>query len=287
MRFLPLLALLTQSLSAQFIIPSWRGDEGSEHAHWDVFTQRLSATNPALAEDSPTNDAQLFNNESSAIITGTSNIYSFLAPIRIQISDSANFDIQNLLIQITVLGADLDADSLILIPPGANTLDDVILPQQFAILSEEDIDVGALVVGAPANSSEITYAFQFDLSTTPVTGAYDITFSAAESSMSLAEVVLDTSDAFINAFASREDVPSLEISQEGALVTLRWPSDSAAILQSTSQLDDSDSWGEVPMVPRNYRKLKLTKSHYENTTYIHPWGYDTHELACSRSFHFH
>ena len=252
MKGMLLILLCAGSLSAQFLEPSWRGEEETEHAHWDRFTSRTGLNYPDIAQDAPTNDAVLQNNDNGAFITGTSNIYSFLSEIIIQINDAADYPIRNVLLQARVLGSDIDLDSVLLDLDGSPlTRDDRVSPTQFRLLDTEDVVVDAGgVPNIPVSSEGRVYAFQFELSEEQATTAYSLVFRAESSSMSLDQAVIDTSGVFTDACApDEESAPTLNIGWEEGAVVLSWPAESSATLESTSDLNDISSWTEVSASP--------------------------------------
>ena len=110
-----LLCFLTLSVPVfgQLLTPSWRNDKGSSHAEWDVFTEANFAPNfPDVAADE---DATLTCRTSSAFLTSGRNIYSFQAPISMQLDDTTGLLVRNIFLQLGTLGSEVDADGIQLI----------------------------------------------------------------------------------------------------------------------------------------------------------------------------
>ena len=104
---------LSAPVFGQLITPSWRGDEGTSHAEWDVFTEAKFAPNfPDVAVDE---DATLTCRTSSAFLTSGRNIYSFQAPISMQLDDTTGLLVQNIFLQIGALGSEVDTAGIQLI----------------------------------------------------------------------------------------------------------------------------------------------------------------------------
>ena len=93
-RMKKLICFLTLSVPVfgQLITPSWRGDKGTSHAEWMFFTEANFAPNfPDVAVDE---DATLTCRTSSAFLTSGRNIYSFQAPISMQLDDTTGLLVQ-------------------------------------------------------------------------------------------------------------------------------------------------------------------------------------------------
>jgi len=218
---------LALPLHAQFITPEWRGSEQSEHAQWDSFTKAKFEPN---APDIVTDDATITCTTSSAFLTSSGNIYSFQAPTFFQLDDTTEFPIKNLFLQISALGSgiDLSRARAIFEDPGGNTIS-LNLTRHF-ILSEEEL-------GGERGGIGTTYALQWDLSETPISGSYSILFNATESSLSLDKVSLDT----VATFVPVEKTKPLVIQQNNGSITLTWLGDRE--LQSSHSL--SENWTQV------------------------------------------
>ena len=199
---------------------------------------------PDVAQDSPTNDAQLLCSTSSAFLTSSGNIYSFLSPLALQLDDSTNFQTKNIFLQVNALGSTLELDSVRLIPPNAASLDDLISPTRSFVINQEALagEFGGLGT---------SYDIQWDLSLTPITGTYTILFESSESSMSLDKISLDTFDTYTEVPIPLLSLPSPSIEASGGNITLSWPlaETNGAVLESTVNLIDPDTWTEVNTVP--------------------------------------
>ena len=245
-------------LCAQFISPLWEGDENTEYAEWDFFTEASVDPNfPDVAQDEPTNDATVTCSTPSAFVTSSRNIYSFLSPLSFQLDDSAEFPVRNVVLQIFSQGSELDLNSLQLIPGDAQSLDDIVIPNLVALLDQEALTG----VNGGLGSS---YLVQWDLSEAPLTGTYSLLFSSEESSMSLDKLSLHTSDTFVEVILPKvaaEEVTAPSLRVEGENIIVSWPLASSGdlILEMTSDLSDAESWTEVVHEPTE------TESEYEQS----------------------
>jgi hypothetical protein len=240
-KLLALTLLTAPLLPAQFITPEWRGSENSEHAEWDIFTSDSEPNRPDLVIDSPSEDATLRCNTPTAFVTSSGNIYDFQSAIALQIDDSADFPIKSIFLQVRGLGSTLDLSTVRLVPPDAVTLEDIITPSEQFLIESGDTDQGR-------GGNDLTYAFQWNLTAEPLQGTYSILFKAAESSLSLDQVSLDTSDQYRvvpEPGTSTEPIPIPAISISGDEITLSWPSGEDIALQSSQNLADPGSWQPV------------------------------------------
>ena len=190
MKVLVLCCLWCGSVGAQFISPSWRGDSDAEYAAWDMFTEAEFAPNvPDKHSDAPTSDAALTCFTGSAFLTSSGNIYSFQSATSFQIEDSANFPIENALLQISGLGSGINLETVRLIANDPEGAPQTFRPARSFIINKE-------VLTGERGGEGTSYAIQWDLSANPVVGSYAVLFKATESSLSLDKVSLDTSASF-------------------------------------------------------------------------------------------
>ena len=123
--------------SGLLITPEWRGEEGKSHIEWDVFTEaKFLPNSPDVAIDP---DASLTSRTSSAFLTGSRNIYSFQAPISMQLDDTTGLVVRHIFLQVGTLGAGMDAAGARLIFENEQGEVQVIPPSQTFIASEEDL----------------------------------------------------------------------------------------------------------------------------------------------------
>lgn len=226
-----LLCFLTLSVPVfgQLLTPSWRNDEGSSHAEWDVFAEANFAPNfPDVAADE---DATLTCRTSSAFLTSGRNIYSFQAPISMQLDDTTGLLVRNIFLQLGTLGSEVDADGIQLILE--NDIGDVsiISPTQYFVGSQEELN------GENGGLGTI-YGIQWDLRERPFTGKYTILFDAASTSLSLDKVSLDLSEKYLEVAKPRP----LSIQITGEEVTVSWLG--SRRLQSSQSL--ANGWVDVP-----------------------------------------
>ena len=220
--------------AAQFLTPEWRGEAANEHAAWDIFTEASLAANlPDGAVDLPTEDARLTCTTSSAFLTSSGNIYSFQSASAFQIDDSADFPIKNVFLQISALGSEVDPDSVSLIATHGTGETSQYFPARNFVLDQRELEGEFGGVGT-------TYAFQWDIEETPVNGGYSILFAAAESSMSLDELALDTSGSYLEVPIPEPKLPDPTMQIADGMITLNWPQ--RYLLQTT---DTFSNWDEV------------------------------------------
>ena len=137
MRNLFYLVVLGSAASGQLITPEWRGEEGKSHIEWDVFSEaKFLPNSPDVATDP---DASLTSRTSSAFLTGSRNIYSFQAPISMQLDDTTGLVVRHIFLQVGTLGAGMDAAGARLIFENEQGEVQVIPPSQTFIASEEDL----------------------------------------------------------------------------------------------------------------------------------------------------
>lgn len=219
---------------AQFITPEWHGGATSEHAAWDIFTEAsLNENLPDAAADSPTNDARIICTTSSAFLTSSGNIYSFQSASAFQLDDSTNFPVENIFLQISALGSEIDPDTVSLIATDDSGATTQYFPTQNFVLDQQELEGEFGGLGT-------TYAFQWNLSETPVSGSYSILFAAAESSMSLDEVALDTSDSYQEVPIPETPIPDPTMTIADGIITLSWPP--TYLLETTTTFS---TWAEV------------------------------------------
>ena len=221
--------ILSVSAFGQLVTPSWRGEAETSHAEWDVFTEAKFAPNfPDVVAD---DNASLTCRTSSAFLTGGRNIYSFQAPLSMQLDDTTDLPIENVFLQIAALGSGIDAAGARLLVEDDEGQVTVILPSRNLIISEEELTGDRGGVGT-------IYGIQWDLRGSPMTGTYSILFDASESSLSLDRVSLDLSTEY-------QEVPKpqpLNVQVMGDEVRVFWFGNRR--LQSSNTLDSD--WVDVP-----------------------------------------
>lgn len=165
--------------------PGLRG--GSAFAEWDVFADASGGDNAADAglggslgfSTAPV--LRQINPDANAFITSSGSIYSFSGISRFEIEGSFAGELNNLVLQFTSLGAEIDYGSILFShgPDYSST---------FAPTS------AAPTATAPG---EVTYLAQWDFSALRgLTHPFKISFDAAGSSVSLAAARIDISDTF-------------------------------------------------------------------------------------------
>ena len=217
MRHLIIVTVLISPIQAQFLTPAWRGQDNSEHAAWDIFTEaKLEPNSPDVSADFPTLDAELQCNTSSAFLTSSGNIYSFQSATAFQLTDSTNFPVRNVLLQISALGSEIAPDSVKLVGTDASGERKAFSPIRSFVLNQQEL------TGANGGLGT-TYAYQWDLTEIPSVGEYGILFAAAESSMSLGAVSLDSYDQYLEVPIPEPVLPTPSMSISDDTINLSWP----------------------------------------------------------------
>lgn len=214
--------------SAQFITPEWRGDSDTAYAEWDIFSEAKFAPN---APDVATDDATITCTTSSAFLTSSGNIYSFQAATFFQLDDTTEFPIQNIFLQLGALGSGIDVAAARLIAENSEGETVALSPTQTFVTSEEELTGENGGIGT-------VYGLQWDLSEMPVSGSYTILFNASESSLSLGNVLLDTSASYLAVSAPQP----LSVKPEGDQIVITW----FGSRQLQSSISLATGWADVP-----------------------------------------
>ena len=181
------MAFLTiQPSQAAFIAPTFvAGSDDYVTAEWDVFTELSLPNHPdislmsgGLTSAPSVTDYAIINNEPSALITSTANIYSFAAPIDITLeSNFVGLTPTNIMFQFKSLVNQADYDSLAL-----------------TVQTTEGTQILSPGYGEEISSAlgEVEYGFQWNLSSLNLTSdVFNINYVASGSSMSLDRARLD------------------------------------------------------------------------------------------------
>ena len=244
--------------SGQFLTPEWRNNSNdnisTEFSHWDIFLDPTPLVGgisqepfpPDTATDSPTNDAFLLTSTVGAFITSSFNIYSFSEVVEIQLTDSTNFEVDQVLLQTGTLGNDLEETSFRFIYVNTDNQPVVVLPTTQVVLDEE-------VLGGQFGGIGTRRAIEWDLRDYEVTGTFFISYRGAGSSVSTDQVLLDTSSEFqsvLNDSTSNPEpiiAPELDIEIVGTEVSLTWTEEGSDgfILMETNDLSGDIVWIEV------------------------------------------
>ncbi len=193
-------------MNAEFKVPSWVEEYESdftEFAWWDQFTDPYTdwqlpdsgesvdpfpeeEGNLPNREEADNEDAVLIQNGSpSAIISGTGGIYDNSGNLsHYLVYDAPTFDVGTVLFQLRSWGSHADVESARLYYRETENglLQEAVMPTG-----------GGFLIGS--NGFDTFTAWEWDLSALSVFDYY-ITFTSADSSMSLKEVQLDTIDIF-------------------------------------------------------------------------------------------
>ncbi|MCH2136535.1 MAG: hypothetical protein MK101_08130 [Phycisphaerales bacterium] len=140
--------------------PAWRGDEGAAHYLWESFTSASAADGPNFPTNEawPSGDALLFNFADGAFVSGEGNIYGFGGPLNIHTYLYADADVQEVVLNVSTLGSEIDYSSLMLAWTTGDGGNEGMLFGEVSMNYWEEIDFGQ-GVGALVNAS-----WSFDLS---------------------------------------------------------------------------------------------------------------------------
>lgn len=248
MKILIFTLCLTGLAAAQLLIPSSRGEGGYSHAEWDVFTKaRFEANAPDVT---PGQTATLICTTSSAFLTSSQNIYSFQAPISLQLDDSTELEVTSVFLQVVVLGSGMNAEGAVLLVEDSEGGTEALGPARTFIVSEEPL---AGAAGGVGSGVKTTYGIQWDLRARPMTGAFTVLFNAASTSLSLDRVSLDLAKTYEE---MRKPEP-LSLVIENGQVKVTWFG--GGQLQSSRTLDSG--WTDVPGASgKNQITMPITES---------------------------
>jgi hypothetical protein len=172
-------------LHGQFLIPEDRGESGTAYAEWDRFTEASFSPNfPDVAADE---NASITSTTGSAFITSGGNLYSFQAPVNLQLDDTTDLTVRSVFVQMATLGSGLDREGARLLVEDGKGGVRVISPTQTFVTSEEELT-------GERGGVETTYGLHWDLRGTPLTGSYTILLNALSSSLSIDRISLDLSE---------------------------------------------------------------------------------------------
>ena len=252
------------AVNAQFIVPAWRGAANTEHAEWDEFTVAYDAATPPatnapdVAADTPSSDASIFCTTPSAFLTSSKNIYSFSSATSFQLDDSAQYDIETVLLQVATLGNSLDADSVFIV-----AIDENGDPYLANPTSAFAVDVSALPTGPQTGGFDTVWAFQWDFSAHPIPtgqGPISILFNSVSPHMSLDKVSLDTSASFEVVRPPMRLNFELDDAKNCLVFTWSASLEGFAVLEATTELSNSSSWQivtENPTEENNHFTLEV------------------------------
>lgn len=195
---------------SEFVSPSsWtRDDPLTTFQQWDNFSTRTDAV-PDASDNNPDGPALLTETTGTALITSTSNLYSFSAPsafeVTIPVADLATPELYDLtaIIQVSTFGSPIDT---------ASPLVNGIAPIDFA-----QLQVGTPNIGGESDQTwylfELPYAEFADGSA--ASANLTLTFNASASSMSLDQLLVDTALRPASLGFFEEPNPAVAASTEG------------------------------------------------------------------------
>ena len=223
--FLAAAALVARAGFTNPFVPDFRGAPLTEYGSWESFTYAHTFSN---APDDPTStsiDAGLVQLDTTAFLT-TGNIYSFSAPLRCVLSDSVPADLQELALQVSTKGSELD----------------------YANVRLEYLDAGGGLQAVPWTSTkelarsvsvgvDVETLFEWDLTAIPdEIVSYQILLEARGPHMSLDALVLDTrhADPSVTVYCTAK------LTSSGCTPSIGWsgtPSASGAFAVLASQVE--------------------------------------------------
>ncbi len=161
--------------------PPFRGQPFTEYGYWESFTYPFGGLNLPDEPNATTLDATLEQFDLSAFLTG-GNIYSFQAPIVFELSDTVPSDLQEVALQISTKGSELDYAGVVLSYVDGQGQTQILPWTSYTELAKY-----------PNFGFDVESLFVWDLSgVADEVKSYSIAFQAAAASMSLDAVVLDT-----------------------------------------------------------------------------------------------
>ncbi len=203
------LGLSALPLCGQLLVPETRGEEGSSFAKWDRFTEASFLPNPPdVVFDE---DASITSTTGSAFITSSGNLYSFQAPIALQLDDSTDLQVRSLFLQLVTLGSGVDLEGARLVYEDHEGVTRSVAATRTFVASEEELTGERGGIGT-------TYGLQWDLREMPLSGRYALLFQARSTSLSIDQVSLDLAERFELITKPRP----LSVRVEGDEVTVSW-----------------------------------------------------------------
>jgi hypothetical protein len=178
--------VLMQPDSSTAPFEAWsRGDQHSTYAHWDLFAS-ATAANPPDAGQMGLTGASLIESSggtSGAFISGSGNIYSFTGVVSFDVTVPAyglGLPYQTTLVaQIVTLGTQADSDSIAL------SYDGLAQP----VGPDSIVELGRTALGG-FGGDLVSTLYEWNVNGSP--SEFLLQFAAAESSMSLDQLVIDT-----------------------------------------------------------------------------------------------
>ncbi|MCW5557416.1 MAG: PEP-CTERM sorting domain-containing protein [Verrucomicrobiae bacterium] len=167
-----------------FVAPSWRGSAGTEYQSWEVFSVATD-NGEGNRPDQPGSvaSATITQHAPEAFLTGTGNIYNPATVSSFTVSDTAAEPVGLVWFQARTLGSEIDYSTVRLsydLGSGVQFLTTT------RIENDRNADLGA----------SVSSLWQWNLTGLGVT-SYEITFAAADSSLSFDSATLDTQAASV------------------------------------------------------------------------------------------
>ena len=163
-------------------VPPFRGNPGTEFGSWEAFTVPYAGTNLPDDAGSTTVDATLEQLVSGAFLTGSGNIYHPSAAPAFRLVDGGPGDLQEVALQISTWGSELDYASPVLTYVDGQGQSHSIPFTSYTELARY-----------PAVGVNVESLFTWNLAAlADAVTAYTITFQGAVPNLSLDAVIVDT-----------------------------------------------------------------------------------------------
>lgn len=188
-----------------FYVPSFRGEPGSRAGYWESFTVAVGAPGN-LAEFGNDTTSVLVQSAPGAIVLGSGNIYNLAGVSDFTLSYSGGGPVGAVVLQVRTSGTELDYGA-------------VSLNYGSGSLSATRVELDRSAFGTPGvpgpQGFNVSSAWEWNLAPLNVS-TYTIQFSAAEDSLSLDSLTLDTQ------VVPEPETLALAALGLGALMLTRW-----------------------------------------------------------------
>lgn len=172
-----------------FVLPPFRGSSGSQAGYWETFTMAAGPPGNLADRAGASTTARFLQADTNAFLTGSGNIYNLEGVSRFSLTDRTPFTLGTVVVQVRTIGSELDYATAALTCSNAAGVH--VRPPEVAVELNR-----ALVPGLGATVSTL---WQWDLSALGVT-EYEISFAAAEPSLSFDALTLDTAEQYTPLF---------------------------------------------------------------------------------------
>jgi hypothetical protein len=268
-----------------FIIPAFRGSANTQAGYWESFLVPVGAPGNLPDQPGATTSAVLIQSDSGAIMAGSGNLYNSDGVSGFTLTNATPFTLGTVILQVRTGGTELDYNSVTMNYTDTNGGRHVLAPLFRYELSR---------ISAGPQGYSVSSLWQWDL-TGVTTSNYNISFTAAGSSLSLDSITLDTSAPIGTNFIDSAAFAQQPFKLQSTVATLaRWDylaSDFGLTRRSTASVfgalgngTDFDSrdaqylvgWSTTNRIPagqgaKNYlvRRVRVTFTISSNPQYIY------------------